>query len=53
MREISIEMSNSKEMDEVYVGLKIMLNKIIEKQKEEEVKYWIARSSKEIPINSY
>lgn len=40
-------------MDEVYVGLKIMLNKIIEKQKEEEVKYWIARSSKEIPINSY
>ena len=45
-------MSNSKETEDVYVGLKIMLNKIIERQKEEEVKYWIARSSKEIPIGN-
>jgi len=45
-------MSNSKETEDVYVGLKIMLNKIIERQKEEEVKYWIARSSKEIPISN-
>ena len=46
VREISIEMEGEKEMEEVYVDLKTILNKMIERQREEEVKYWIARSSK-------
>ena len=53
MREISIELESEEEKEEVYVSLKIILNKMMERQREEEVKYWIARSSREIPMGNF
>ena len=50
VREVSVELGGEEETEEVYTDLKIILNKMIERQREEEVKYWIARSSQQIPI---
>jgi hypothetical protein len=53
VREISLEMATPQDMEEVYLDLRIVLNKMAEKQKEEEVKYWIAKSSRDIPLSTY